>query len=333
MKGITKTLYSAAAVAVAALLASSCILEHTCSDDDILKETINLRVLIKSCSSTTKSTTITAENEAAVNKLQVLVFSSNGTLDAYAKVENQDSLSLECLSGQKSIYAIVNGPDLDYIKYKDDLLTLPSYLSDNYTDSFVMWGTKTMTLSKSTSVSIPISRIVSKVTLSKITRDMSSTPAFRDSDLVIENIYMINVPGNFYLSGDVPSIWCNPSFNNYSCKDFLVDKVATALPDGESLDQKHTFYVYPNLTEKDTDSSSWSPRHTRLVVEVKLDGEVYYYPVTLPEIESNKVYNISELVLTRPGVDTPDLIISKSEVDAALSISEWAEALTTSASI
>ncbi|MCQ2147172.1 MAG: hypothetical protein MJZ16_06610 [Bacteroidales bacterium] len=263
----------------------------------------------------------------------MLVFSSNGTLDTYGCAENQDNLTVECLSGEKTIYTIVNGPSLDYIKYLDELLEVPNYMSDNETNSFVMWGCKDLTLRQSTTVSIPISRIASKVTLSKITRDMASTPSFRESDFVIENIYMINVPGNFYLGGNDPTLWCNPSFNNYSCKDFLIDKVGTPLLDGGSYEEKHTFYVYPNMTEKDSDSVTWSPRHTRLVVEARIDGQLYYYPVTLPEIESNKVYNISEISITRPGVEVPDWIISKTEVEASLAITDWSQALTTSASI
>ena len=89
-----------------------------------------------------------------------------------------------------------------------------------------------------------------------------------------------------------------------------------------SYDKKNTFYCYPNPESNDNFSSTWSPRHTRLVVEALLGDTRYYYPVTLPEIESNKIYDVN-LKITRPGSSLPDIEVDKFAVGFTVQVKDW----------
>ena len=78
------------------------------------------------------------------------------------------------------------------------------------------------------------------------------------------------------------------------------------------------FNAYPNLNSADDQVAD-----TRLVVEATLDGRKYYYPVTMPKMESNKSYEISELKITRPGSDDPDKPIEIVDQDFKITVNPW----------
>jgi hypothetical protein len=59
------------------------------------------------------------------------------------------------------------------------------------------------------------------------------------------------------------------------------------------------------------------------VVKATLGTDVYYYPITLPALESNKSYEIEELILTRPGSDDPDKPVSIQECTFQINVLGW----------
>jgi hypothetical protein len=59
-----------------------------------------------------------------------------------------------------------------------------------------------------------------------------------------------------------------------------------------------------------------------LVIEATLDGTTYYYPVSIPIIQSNKTYTISELKITVPGSLSPDIPVSKQAVKGTITIAD-----------
>jgi len=61
------------------------------------------------------------------------------------------------------------------------------------------------------------------------------------------------------------------------------------------------FYCYPNPS----DGSEFGRPVTRLVIEGKLRGVTYYYPIDLPGLEANVQYRM-DVTLTRAGTTDPD---------------------------
>ena len=61
-----------------------------------------------------------------------------------------------------------------------------------------------------------------------------------------------------------------------------------------------------------------------MVIHTRLGATEYYYTVELPQMESNKCYNVS-LTVTMPGSMTPDVPVQKEDAVFSVVVSDWAE--------
>ena len=268
----------------------------------------------------TKSTTITAEDEVKVNNLQVFVFRGDA-LDAYGVADNASTVTVSCTKGNREVYAVVNAPDLKDIATKTDLLATKSALSDNDESNFVMIGKTNADLPSELPVNVEVDRIVSKVVLKTVNRAFTSA-ALAALNFSIDEIFITNVAGDVnYGLTDNPLEWYNKMDYNSEMAMFTHDAPAASVFNEEAYSTLHTFYCYPNKAA-DSDATSWSPRRTRLVLKTTLGTDTYYYPVTLPELENNKSYEL-ELTITRPGSDSPDNPVSFADCTFSISVKPW----------
>ena len=268
----------------------------------------------------TKSTTITAEDEVKVNNLQVFVFRGDA-LDAYGVADNASTVTVSCTKGNREVYAVVNAPDLKDIATKTDLLAAKSALSDNDESNFVMIGKTNADLPSELPVNVEVDRIVSKVVLKTVNRAFTSA-ALAALNFSIDEIFITNVAGDVnYGLTDNPLEWYNKMDYNSEMAMFTHDAPAASVVNEEAYSTQHTFYCYPNKAA-DSDATSWSPRRTRLVLKTTLGTDTYYYPVTLPELENNKSYEL-ELTITRPGSDSPDNPVSFADCTFSISVKPW----------
>ena len=265
------------------------------------------------CGAMTKATAVTTENEAKVNNLQIFVFRGDD-LDAYASVDNAKELTLSCTAGERAVYALVNAPDFSAVPGKAALLAKVSELSANSLANFEMVGSKTVTLPQSETVSIDVNRIASRVVLKKITRSFTSA-ALQALDFTVDAIYLVNVAGNTnYDLTAAPAAWYNVAEDKGELAGLLYDAPASAIANGQSYDTDHTFYGYPNDLAVNT---------TRLVIETTLGSTKYYYPINLPQMDSNKSYEIEEVKITRPGSDDPDEPVSFEDASFSINVIDW----------
>lgn len=229
---------------------------------------------------------------------------------AYSAVSYTDEISIEVTKGiEYTVYALVNaGASSWNFGLESEILSARIPLELCSENALVMFGSTVASVGDNQTVSIPVSRVVSKVILEKVTTDFSARPELAAKDFVIESVYMINVAGEYDLQGGVlPEVWYNRSAYSSSRVDPLVyDAVGSSLSSGTSYPVSHRFYVCPNPVESDVRGGAWSPRHTRLVLQALLGGKRYYYSVSLPQLECNCFYRISELVLTGRGSLDPD---------------------------
>ena len=265
------------------------------------------------CGAMTKATGVTTDNEAKVNKLQIFVFRGDD-LDAYASVENAKELTLSCTAGEREVYALVNAPDYSSVPGKAALLAKVSELSANTLTNFEMVGSKSVTLPQTSTVSIDVNRIASRVVLKKITRNFTSA-ALQALDFTVDAIYLVNVAGNTsYDLTAAPSTWYNIAENKGELASLLADTPTAPIAQGQAYDTDHTFYAYPNDLAVNT---------TRIVIETTLGTSKYYYPINLPEMAANKSYEIEEVVLTRPGSDNPDEPVSFADATFSINVIDW----------
>ncbi len=317
---------------LAAVAATLCIVACNKNMDAQINEVPDPELQLERCELTvnvrsgdlvqTKSTTITAANEIQVNNLQVFVFRGDA-LDAYASVNDDDELTVSCTAGERQVYALVNCPNLSAVSTKTALLATSSLLSGNSGTSFQMIGHQDeVDLPEDSPVTIDVHRLAARVVIKKISRAFT-VAALAAKTFTIDQIFLINVAGDINIGETAtPSVWLNKRAYNSEQAAFTYDAPAASLANNASYSTVHNFYAYPNPSS-DSETETWSARHTRLVVKATLGTDVYYYPITLPVLESNKSYEIEELILTRPGSDNPDKPVSFQDCTFQINVVGW----------
>ncbi len=277
------------------------------------------------------------EDERRVNNLQVYLFDSEGTLEAYNNVKNTTDASVQCTPGTKTVVAIVNAPEMKDISTYDDLKGRTSMLKDNYTYNFVMVGELPVEVTGPADVTIPVSRIAAKIILGSIKNEMA-LEYLKDQGLTIVDMFLINVAGSTgYMEDKTPELWYNEmkhgSSTNGSCADVLnfikrLSSDQNAIKWGETFSAEQAFYAYPNSTETDSTAPEWCPRYTRLVVVARIGSDAasrYYYPISIPDIDRNTAYKI-DLTITRPGSDSPDHPVDLEAASVEVNVVDWIDA-------
>ena len=304
--------------ALAALALISC--NRKMADIDGKPVEVNVSIL---GTAPTRATGVTYENESKVSNLQVYVF-NEGRLEDYRDAGAAMTAQLTATSGQRTVWALVNAPALNDVTTEAELKTKVSQLGDNKIDGFVMCGFTTQELKDGGNVTVTVKRIVSRVSIKKISTDFQY--ALAQETVTIDGIYLINVAAdNTYVADETPSQWVNKLGHKDSAYDtFLYDKPDKAtVSNGKPYDMEHVFYPYPNATKDDTYDSTWAPRHTMLVVEVTFENKKGYYPVVLPILERNKTYVIDEMVIRhRPG-DVPYKPLETGDATVQISVNDW----------
>lgn len=289
---------------LAAVVCCACSKSVT-SSSDVKDEVVELNFSVPVAA--TKVSGSVVENE--VESLQVFVFGADGQVQS-SGIANENSLTLTCTTGEKRVAAVVNSPELEGIDNLTELNASMSDFEDNSVGSFVMTGVDDLTLQSSGPVEIVVSRLVSKVTLSSVTRDFKLSQ-HQNMDFELLSVSMTNVPeevGYFQAQQSDKLI-------TGGVGDLLYDDLGVSVAQGETAEVGNFLYCYPNMLE-DTDKPAY------LVVETRLGDGVYYYSVEIPEMESNKCYNVA-LTVTMPGTLTPDIPVKKEDAEFSVIVSDW----------
>lgn len=277
----------------------------------------------------TRVTGVSAADEANVSSLQLFVFDSSGSLEHYVDAGASTTGTIAVKEGKKTVAAVVNAPGLGDVRSRSALMTRTTLLSDNAMGSFVMTGEEEAILQDGGRLSIEVSRIISKVTIKKITSSFTSQ-SDASKTFKVNSIYLINVAAdNTYAASSEPTKWYNKLGNGQNDASllsvpFLADPVNQTIAYKSSYSVEHSFYCYPNLISEESFAPNWSPRHTMLVVDASLGGVQTYYPIELPVIGRNKSIVIDNLVITRKGSDYPYIPVPDG-CDATVTVRGWEE--------
>ncbi len=277
----------------------------------------------------TRATEVGTDAENTINTVDVLVFfnggSYNGRLDAFGHF-TAAPYSVNATTGSRKIYAVVNSPvDLSAVETETELLALNATLASQKTASgqlsnFTMIGSTGETLVAGTNpLTVSVSRMASRVRIGKITRDFASD-ALAAQSFSVDAVYLSNIvttsPYSLSLT-PVAANFANKLGVTESAYDLWAKRsVSSTLADGAfvslSAESKY-LYCFPNSISTDSEAAVFEVQNTKLVVECTLDGLKYYYVIPLGAVEANRSYDITELVLTRPGSSDPN---SKTEIAA-----------------
>lgn len=274
-------------------------------------------------SAATKSTTVTDEEQEDVFMLQVFVFRGE-QLDAYAKASSATEVTLSCTKGEREIYALVNDIDRSTISTKSALLACVSDFTAPFTRGFAMIGSKTETLPSASTITIDVNRLNSRIVLKSISNKLTST-ALAALDFTVEEIFILNAPMDINLGlTNAPTLWKHKHTMDVLYTSYDAEISEKTIEHNETWNAvSHTFFCYPNPTVDDSQSDNWCARHTRLVVKVRIGTTSYYYPITLPVLQNNKSYEISNFTITRPGSDHPDKPVSFQDCTFDINVKPW----------
>jgi hypothetical protein len=260
----------------------------------------------------------------AVNTLQVFVFDDSNNLEAH-DMADAESIVLSCRPGSKKVVTLVNAPELTDVRTYTQLAETRSLLTDNTIDSMVMVGEKDIELSATSSITVPVSRLASKIVLRQVVNNFKFK-SDQEAAFTITGIYLLNVVGEKgYLSESQPELWYNRmELDTEDAPAFTYEQLSNniTIPYNGTYTADKYYYCYPNTTKSDSSGKNWSERYTRLVVEATLDGEVMYYPVSLPEVLPNSAYEIS-LKVTRHGSPDPDVPVSGVAAEFTIDVQDW----------
>ena len=338
-----KTLLLIAAIAA---MACSCNPDSDClpcQKEDQTEATLEVNLDFED--DQTKATSYVAAQayETAVNDVQILVFDSSGMLNAYVNAGTKTgSISIKTTAGSKTVWGVVNGPNLSGITTLSALQSTAITLADNSTtasEGFVMTGSVSCTVSGTSSLaSVPVKRLVSRIALQKIT---NSLPASYGS-MTIDNVTLINVVGNQNLAGNASiSTWYNKagrkdggqsgniidgSSNLATCPSLTFKSIGSSITNGNSLSPTtpYLFYCYPNGTTTDANgwTNSFTARKTRLVVATTISGKKYYYPIVIDTPARNTAYTV-ELTITGLGATDPDYPVETAAITGSVTVQGW----------
>ncbi len=319
----------AAAIAVCALAACSeaMIVDEKTSSEDM----VSLKIDINH-----EATKVNWTNgESSLWNVQIFIFrDEDKKLEAYEKA-SLFTFDLNLTRGKKLIYVVMNAPDITDVFTFDELCARSTLYKDNTLEQYIMEGYQTVSLeSAGATVTVDMNRVMSKISFVDIKNDLKG--AYAGQTITLKNAYLINVAGDrkMFAAGEnipVPTIWFHK--RGYNEGDGIKDM---AFVDYESAEVLHTksytarqdYYCYPNSTAKDssdatvTTDEDFVPRYTRLVLEAEIKGTLYYYPVSVPNIESNKNYEVS-LTITRLGSSHPDIPFYSEDQGFKINIKSW----------
>lgn len=266
----------------------------------------------------TRATTEDTEEEARVSAVEFLVFKQDGDsgswiIDGFKRITGTTTTSMTLTQGARRICAIVNPTrTCKNISTYNDLLYFPTMLKDQTMGNLTMYGSTNLTVTANTStISIPVNRMLARLKIHKITNALSNSVLASDN-FAITRIFLSNVPAEAYpedksgfyteyaltgigdalskSSGTLDATTEKPRVNAFIYKAFDTPVYINA---GASYSTAHCFYSFPKFDQGD---------YLSLIVEAKINSRFYTYPIRLEfPIQRNVSYEITELVITRPG--------------------------------
>ena len=269
--------------------------------------------------------------ERKVNTLQVFVFKKNGSAPASNPLETDKyvtgttAATLNTLTGNKSIWAVVNAPRLYAIRTEQDLQETVSSLKENRADNLVMSGQAQVNVlqynasasgnvGSVTPVDLTVSRLCARISLHTVAADFRGT-SLEGASLTLLEAYLVNVPASVRLDGTPLSAselssgtaWYNFRKLGTSADELLLNDTNKLLKEsglsisistsdavvGTAVDKY--FYVYPNVSSTKGDDESPSARMTRLILHMYIgatadgrEGRDSYYSFNVPVYGSGK---------------------------------------------
>lgn len=298
--------------------------------------------------------------ESKVNQLQVFLFEGTA-LQNYERLDLSGASFPYTLtypsvrSGSYRIYAVANGGDLSGVTSETALKETVVRLSDCSLDpalGFVMAGSTSVTVEDSEAhATLALQRYAARVRLVSIENQVPESYADGGS-VIVEGVFLINALGSWNLAGEgVASEWVNLGGrlqgrqNSDDRSDFLFGEGqvhpaayrnqvfrggSVTLTRGSRKEFTDCcLYSFPNSVTGDHTGSSATEATgamARLVVLARVNGEDWWYPVTLFKdgegLRRNTTCDV-KLTLRATGSGDPNEPVGTGSLEATVSVKGW----------
>lgn len=316
-----KKLYSAAIIAACALTGCSKTgLEPDCGQTSVNDsqmgngKPVELTVTVSDTDMNTKI--VGSGDDKKVNSLQVIVFNKHGLFETSA-VSTSSEVTFSCTAGRKHIVALVNAMTETDISTFEEFSARKAVLEGTDQNNCIMVGDDEYDIVKSGGLEIKVKRLASMVVLKSVRTSFGSS-YLKNLPFEVKSVYLINAAGNKVYIGDAdPDLMYNVGcYDPATSLDILHDEITgvTLTSGGASYDVDHYFYCYPNPAST----------KTRLIIEATIDSDTYYYPIELPDLQSNNKYSY-DVTIKGLGKDSPDIILTPMDVTALVTVTTWTE--------
>ena len=246
-------------------------------------------------------------------------------LDAY---QHLDGIQGNRVSGTSSTAArtvviLSNYPSSSFpwssIRSYESLGDLPFRLEDENPSAPMMYG-----ISEAGKMDRVVLRpMLAKVTLHSVACDFTGR-AYAGEKLQDVRAYLTYASQECrpFAAGDNPSSWLNAGRLDEAGTAALSHPEAVLRDIGKSLGSRiypsADFYCYPNPS----DGTEFGSPATRLVIEGKLRGVTYYYPIDLPGLEAD-VQRRLDVTLMRAGTTDPDTPAVSGSISLESRVLDW----------
>lgn len=264
--------------------------------------------------------------ETSVDRLDLLVFRAvDGVIDTYASGIGPGAIEADVTAGYSlNWHLVANAPEgvFSGITREEDFLLQNTLLSYNTVAAPVMHasGNKTFSSGEPT-ISAGLQRYVSKVSIGKV--KVSWLEEFAQApECILETVALLNARGQICWEG-TPSASATGIWYNRSGIEVIQDASAPLLVQDPNLvmgtspvETGTELYAMPNPSENEQ-------MRTRLVLGLRVDGFLQWYPIILPAMRCNTHYRVENLFITGPGAPEPDGVIDRSSIGFNLEIRPW----------
>ena len=257
-----------------------------------------------------------------------LLFFQDGPLYRLDAYQHLDGVSGNRVTGTSSTAArqvvILSGYPSDTFSWSgvrsfESLAELPFRLEDEDPEAPMLYG-----ISEAGSMGQVVLRpMLAKVTLRSIACDFSER-SYAGERLQDVRAYLTYVRQECrpFAPDDPPAAWLNAGRLDetetaaLSHPEAVLRDLTPSL--GGRIRPDAGFYGYPNPS----DGTQFGSPVTRLVIEGKLRGTTYYYPIDLPGLEADVQYRL-DVTLTRAGTTDPDTPAAAGSIRLESQVLDW----------
>lgn len=300
--------------------------------------------------------------EKAVNNLQIFIFEGE-TLFRYEKISSglgtlpYSKTYTALKAGAYQIYAVANAADMGDVATEAALQAKVVKLSDcslTASQGFVMAGNTTAMVGNGSTAtaSVALTRFAARVRLVSVKNEVPASYA-QSGAVTVKSVFLINALGTWNLGGTgTASEWVNLGgrASGKQASTTKSDYIAAASQVNPSAYQAQVFkadgssvannvqkdytdyclYSFPNAVTADhtgNTATTADGAFARLVVLATVNGEDWWYPVTLFKdgkgLERNTSYDV-RLVIKGTGSTDPNEPVGKGDLTAEVSVNPWA---------